>query len=131
MRRVALLVLPVAALVSACAAGPRHEAGAGAPGAAAEEVLYRFCEAVEDGRFAEAHALLSARWRGAYTPGRLALDRAGAGPAAAEAAARVRAALDARVPLALEGDRAVLPLGGGRAAVAVAEAGAWRVDALE
>jgi hypothetical protein len=135
VRRLAVLVaLTAAAHASACAAGPGRGDRTAAPGlseAAAAEVLGRFCRALEDGRFEEAHALLSARWSAAYTPGRLALDHDGAGPAAAEAIARVRAALDAGVPVAREGDRAVLPIDAGRAAVLLAEGGAWRVAALE
>jgi hypothetical protein len=125
-----------ALLVLACGGG-----GAGGPRIAApprglepddaKAVLARFAAALEAGRFAEAHALLSARWRDAYTPGRLALDFGGAGPSAREAAERLAARLGAGVPVRVEGARAVLPVGTGRAAVLVAEGGGWRVDALE
>ena len=134
MRRLAVLVALGSALASACAGGPRsgdRAPPAGLSEAAAAEVLGRFCRALEDGRLEEAHALLSSRGRTAYPPGRLALDRAGAGPAAAEAATRVLAALAAGVPVVREGDRAVLAVDASRAAVVVAEEGSWRVAALE
>ena len=99
--------------------------------AAAREVLGRFAHAVDKGRWEEAHALLSARWRSAYDPGRLALDFRGAGPGAREAAARVAELLEAGEPIARAPESARLPLGGGRAALLVAEAGGWRVDAIE
>ena len=98
---------------------------------AAREVLARFCRALEASRWDEGHALLSSRWREAYTPARLAADRAGAGPAAGEAASRALAAAEAGAPVAREGPRALLSVGPGRAAVLVAEGGGWRVDALE
>jgi hypothetical protein len=94
-------------------------------------VLRRFAGALEAGRFEEAHAPLSARWRAATTPGRLALDWRGAGAGAREAAGRVRARLEAGDPLERSGAAARLPLGAGRAAVVLAEQGGWRVDALE
>jgi hypothetical protein len=99
--------------------------------AAAREVLARFCRAVEERRWEEGHALLSARWRAAYTPARLATDRVGAGPAAGEAASRALAAAEAGSPVAREGARALVSVGPDRAAVLVAEGGGWRVDALE
>lgn len=98
---------------------------------AARASLVRFARALEAARHDEALALLSARWRAAYTPSRLALDFGGAGPAAREAAGRVLAAAAAGAPIELGPGRARLPLGPGRAAVLVAEGGAWRVDALE
>jgi hypothetical protein len=104
---------------------------AGLDDCAARETLSRFAHALDAGRFEEAHALLSERWRSAYTPGRLAVDFAGAGPAAREAAGRVLAALDAGGAPELRGGTARLPLGSGRGAVLVAEGGGWRVDALE
>ncbi|MGC3998303.1 MAG: hypothetical protein QM767_12845 [Anaeromyxobacter sp.] len=67
--------------------------------AQARQVLARFVDAGEAGRWDEACALLSARWRAVYTPGRLAQDQAGAGPVAREAAARVKAALAAGAPV--------------------------------
>jgi hypothetical protein len=94
-------------------------------------VLGRFARALDAGRFEEAHALLSARWRAAYTPGRLALDWRGGGAAAREAALRVVARLEGRVPLERDGASARLRLAAGRAALVVAEPGGWRVDALE
>ena len=135
MRRlVRIASAAVAAAVLACATGaPRGDAPlpAGLDEGAARASLARFAEGLERGRFEDSHRLLSARWRDAYTPGRLALDFGGAGPAAREAAARVLAALSAGAGLERSGARARLPLGDGRAAVLVAEGGAWRVDALE
>jgi hypothetical protein len=134
VRRLAVPVAVAVALSSACASGRVGEgrtSPAGLSEVAAAEVLSRFCRAIEDGRFEEAHALLSARWSATHTPGRLALDHEGAGPAAVEAVARVRAALAAGVPVARDGDRAVLAIDARRAALLVAEGGAWRVAALE
>ena len=132
MLRRALALAAAAAL--ACAAGGAHRfppPPSGTDDAAAREVLGRFVRALEEGRFDEAHALLSARWRGAYTPGRLALDFRGAGPGARDAAARVRRLLEGGEPIARGPATARLDEGGGRGAVLVAEAGGWRVDALE
>lgn len=98
---------------------------------AARTSLERFARDLELGRYDDAHRLLSARWRDAYTPGRLAMDFGGGGPAAREAAAKVLAALSSGAPLDRTSARARLPVGEGRAAVVVAEGGAWRVDALE
>jgi hypothetical protein len=127
-----LLAALASACALACAAGrPFPPLPAGADEAAAREVLARFARALEAGRFDEAHALLSARWRGAYTPGRLALDWRGAGAAGRESAGRVVARLAAREPLERAAGTARLALGSGRAAVVVAEPGGWRVDALE
>jgi hypothetical protein len=130
---------PVLALALAAALGCASGRATGAPPPppagrseeAAREVLRRFAGAVEAGRWGEAHALLAARWRAAYTPARLAVDFGGAGPAGRESAERLRAALAAGAPLARDGGRALLPVGGGRAAVLVAEEGGWRVDAIE
>jgi len=93
-------------------------------------VLARFVDALEAGRWQEADALLSARWRASYGPARLAADWAGAGPLAREAAAGATRALAAGTPWAVEGDRATLPVAAGQALL-VAEGGRWRVDALE
>src|SRR5512146_3521472 len=91
-----ILLAILAAMTTACAASDASAGArtpppppAGADDAAAREILGRFSRALERGRFEDAHALLSARWRQAYTPGRLALDFRGAGPSAREAAARV------------------------------------------
>jgi hypothetical protein len=120
----------LAVVALACAGGrPYAPLPQGLGEAEARTSLTRFARALEASRYDEALALLSARWRAAYTPGRLALDFRGAG--ARDAAGRVLAALDARAPLELGPGRARLPLGAGRAAVLVAEGGAWRVDALE
>jgi hypothetical protein len=129
MRALAL----AAALALGCAAAgrPVDPVPSGRSEAAAREVLVRFAGAVEGERWPEAYALLSARWRAAYTPTRLALDARGAGPVGREAAERVRALLAAGTPLAGDGNRRTLPVGTGRAAVLVLEQGGWRVDALE
>jgi hypothetical protein len=116
------------ALALACAPA-RPPAPTGADEVAAREILGRFARAVRDGRWEEADALLSARWR--HGPGRLALDARGAGPSATEAAARVLAALDAGVALERGRGTARLPVGDGRGAVLVLEPPGWRVDALE
>lgn len=126
------LSICVCAISLACASpGPRPPAG-GLDEEAARVVLARFARALDRGDFDEAHALLSARWRSAYTPGGLAVDFAGAGPVATEAVHRVLAALATAGLLLRDAEgRARLPLGAGAAAVLVPEAGAWRVDALE
>ena len=103
----------------------------GTDDAAAREVLGRFVRALDAGRFDEVHALLSARWRAASSPPRLAVDFRGAGPAAREAAARVASRLAAGEPLERSPEGVRLPVGGGRSALLVAQGGAWRVDALE
>ncbi len=124
----------VLAAALACATGRSHTYAplpTGLDDRAARETLARFARALDAGRFDEAHALLSERWRSAYTPGRLAADFAGAGPAASEAAGRVLAGLGAGGALETRGGASRLPLGNGRGAVLVAEGGAWRVDALE
>lgn len=123
------LILGLARCGAAPARPPRPPTGL--DDAAAREVLGRFARAVEARRFDEAAALLSARWRAAYTPGRLALDAEGSGGTAREAAARVLAALGAGVPLERGPSSARLPTGAGRGAQVVAEDGGWRVDALE
>jgi hypothetical protein len=132
--RPAALVL--ACVLAAACAGPSGE-GTGRTGVAPASgleapaaVLGRFVAALEAGRWAQANELLSMRWRSAYTPARLAADYAGAGPVGREAAGRVRAALRSGTPFQVGDGRAALPLAGGRALL-VAEAGGWRVDALE
>jgi hypothetical protein len=128
----ALLAAAALALGAACAgAGGAQRPPSGTDEAAAREVLRRFARALEAGRVEEAHALLSARWRAATTPGRLALDWRGAGPGAREATARVRERLEAGDPLERSGGATRLPLGAGRAVLLVEEPGGWRVDALE
>lgn len=126
-------------------AGVRGPPGAGATAdavdrpdlsaAAAGATLTRFAQALEGGRWSEAWALLSPRWRAATTPARLAADWRGAGPLAPEAAARVVALLEGGAALDAApgegGGTLRLRVGPGRAARVVAEAGRWRVDALE
>ncbi|ACL65609.1 conserved hypothetical protein [Anaeromyxobacter dehalogenans 2CP-1] len=128
-----LLPLCVAAALSCAGPGARAPAPppAGLDEAAAREVLRRFADALRQERWPDAHALLSARWQGAYTPARLATDAGGAGPAGREAAERVRALLGQGASLRDVGGARVLDVGGGRRAVLVAEGGRWRVDALE
>ena len=123
-----LLPLALAAALSCAGARPPPS---GTDDAAAREVLGRFARAVQAGRWEEADALLSARWRASHGPGRLALDYRGAGPAAREAAERVARALDAGAPIARSAGQALLAVGEARAAVLVLEPGGWRVDALE
>lgn len=126
------LVAVLAAAAFACAgAPPLPPLPEGIDESAARASFVRFASALEAARFEEAHALLSARWRSAYTPGRLALDFGGAGSPARETAGRVLAAARGGAPLELSAGRATLPLAPGRAAVLVAEGGRWRVDALE
>lgn len=97
----------------------------------ARAVLLRFALAVQGGRWAEAWPLLSERWRAATSPGRLAADYRGAGPVAREASERVVALLAAGASLQPSQGRLTLPVGPGREARLVEEAGGWRVDALE
>jgi hypothetical protein len=127
----AVLCGALAASLACASDGVRPGADTGAPATREPAaVLGQFVDALEAGRWTQAHALLSARWRSAYTPSRLAADYRGAGPLAREAAGHVRTALGARTPLAVADGRASLPVAGGRA-VLVAEAAGWRVDALE
>jgi hypothetical protein len=132
VRAVLVLCAVLAAAGLACAgARPYPPLPEGLGEGAARASLERFARDLGASRFDEALELLSARWRAAYTPGRLARDFEGAGPLGREAKDRVLAALAARAALELSPGRASLPLGPGRAAVLVAEGGAWRVDALE
>jgi hypothetical protein len=127
-------LLTLACALAACAgpsaAGNPPPAPPTSPSDPPQAVLTRFVDALEAGRWAQAEGLLSARWRSAYTPSRLRVDYSGAGPLAREAVARVQAAIKAGTPLQVEDGRAWLPVAGGRALL-VAEAGGWRVDALE
>jgi hypothetical protein len=140
-RPLAAAGLALAMSLAACASpgrAPPAAPGATAPDLsvkAARATLGRFARAAEGGRWSEAWALLSPRWRAATTPERLEADWHGAGPVAREAAARVVALLDAGATLEAvpgQGGAALrLPVGPGRAARVVAEAGRWRVEALE
>jgi len=136
----ALLSLGPAACAGPTSSGPLGPAATPSGRAdlspeAARETLLRFAGALEAGRWPEAWSLLSPRWRAATTPERLAADWRGAGPVAPEAAARVVALLAAGAALdgapGEGGGHLRLPVGPGRAARVVAEAGRWRVDALE
>lgn len=129
MLRTAVLLL---ALAAGCAtAGPVPPAPAAGSAEAGRQVLLRFARAVEGGRWDEAWPLLSARWRAATSPGRLAADYRGAGPVAREACQRVAALLSAGAALEAGEGRLVLPVGAGREARLVEEPVGWRVDALE
>ncbi len=126
-------VLAACLLLAACA-GARPASGNGAPAgspAAAAETLSRFAAAVGADRPGEAWPLLSARWRGRSTPATLAADLGASGNVGRRAAERVLAALAAGQRPAVEGDRATLAIGEGKAALLLLEGGAWRVDALE
>jgi hypothetical protein len=122
------LVASLAAI--ACAHGAFPPPPTGADDAAAREVLGRFAKALDKGRFDEAQALLSRRWRDAYTPGRLAMDYRGA-PGAREALARVARLLASGEPLIRGVDRAHLGMAGAGRPLLVLEPDGWRVDALE
>jgi hypothetical protein len=129
----AALLLPPSLGCETTGAAGGHASGGPGGGEGVEPpavVLSRFVAALEGGRWSDAQPLLSARWRAAYTPGRLATDFGGAGPLAREAVAHVRTALAAGAALQIGDGRALLAVAGGRALL-VAEAGGWRVDALE
>lgn len=133
-RRAAAAALLGALLAAGCASpgpGPASPPPRGLGPSEAGAVLARFAAALQAGRFAEAHALLSVRWREAYTPGRLAVDFAGAGAGAQEAVERVARAVAGGPGPRVEQGRAVLALGAGRAAVLLAEPDGWRVDRIE
>ena len=121
----------LAVLLAACAAAQRPSAGAAAPALAAREALSRFASAVDEGRWPEAWALLSARWRARETPERLAADLAASGPVGPSAVARAKAALASGALPDVKGRSASLAVGQGKAAVLLLEDGSWRVDALE
>ncbi len=123
-----------ALLLAACAAGPSPRSPGPAPAspaAAAADVLWRFAAAAEAGRWEEAWPLLSARWRAATTPGRLARDWKESGPIGPEAARRALALLRAGDLPVVAGREATLAVAAGRRARLVAEAGGWRVETLE
>jgi hypothetical protein len=106
--------------------------GGAMPAAAAREALAQATRAMRAGRWIDAWTLLSARWRAATTPGRLAAGYAVAGSAGREAVERVLALLGSGAPLVEPAPgRLELPLGPGRTARLVAEGGVWRVDSLE
>jgi hypothetical protein len=94
-------------------------------------VLSDFVAALDASRWAEAYALLSARWRARYTPERLAADWGAAGGVSRDAAARVSALLASGAAVPVQGREARLVVGDGKAALLVLEEGRWRVDALE
>ncbi len=119
-------------LGAACAApAPPPAAQRPAPADEAGEALASFASAVEEGRWPEAWALLSARWRGRLTPASLAADYGSSGPVGRGAAARVLALLSAGARPEVRGRTATLPVGAGKAALLVEEEHGWKVDALE
>lgn len=123
-----------ACLLLAACAGTRPPPGAADPAGPAEEAgraLSRFAAAVREGRLDEAWPLLSARWRARSTPASLAADLEASGRVGRDAAERAQALLAAGRRPAVEGDRATLALGEGKAARLVLEDGVWRVEALE
>lgn len=95
---------------------------------AVRELITRFLDAAEAGRFDEALALLAEPVRGRYSAARLASDFA-ADPGAKARLGAVRAALGQGVTV--RGEEAVLPLENGRRLRALHERGAWRIAALE
>ena len=123
-----LVALALCATAAGCAT-PRPASPD--PEAAPREVLDRFVRSLEAGRFDEAHPLLGERWRARSTPRRLAADSASAGPVGRDALERLRALLDAGVPVEVTGGEATLAAGEGRRARLLREPGGWRVDALE
>jgi len=125
--RVALLL----AVTLACAGPSAGRRVVGGADGDARDTLSRFARSLVDRRFGDAQALLSARWRGVYSPARLAEDLDGAGALGREQAERVLALLETGAVLEADGDRRVLPVGPGRAALLVREGNGWRVDALE
>jgi hypothetical protein len=123
-----------ACLLLAACAGTRPPPGAGDPSGSTEEaggVLWRLAAAVREGRPDEAWPLLSARWRARSTPASLAADLEASGRVGRDAAERAQALLAAGQRPVVEGGRATLAVGEGKAARLVLEDGAWRVDALE
>jgi hypothetical protein len=130
-----LPLLAVLGLCLACAAPASSQLPSGPVGlseAAGRDTLVRLARAVRGERWVDAWALLSARWRAAATPARLAADYRAAGPVARESADLVLSLLASGAPMQSGGPgRLELPVGAGRAARLVAEGGAWRVDSLE
>ncbi len=129
----AMRALAACLLLASCAGSRPPPGAASAAGAAAEpgQVLGRFATAVRQDRLDEAWPLLSARWRARSTPATLAADLSASGRVGRESAERVEALLaDGQRPV-VEGERATLAVGEGKAARLVLEAGGWRVDALE
>jgi hypothetical protein len=130
VKRLSLAVLLCA--LAACARAPLRAAdGAAAAVQDPAAVLARMVSALEEGRWDDAYALLSARWRSRATPARLQADWRASGPVGPEAAARVAALLRGGASLQVGTREAVLRVGEGRRARLVREDGAWRVDALE
>ncbi|MEW6430386.1 MAG: hypothetical protein AB1730_02655 [Myxococcota bacterium] len=95
---------------------------------AVRDVVVRFLDAAEAGKFAEVLPLLAEPVRSRYSPERLAADF-GAEPTAKSRLARVRAALPNQLEVRL--GVALLPLDTGRHLRAVRETDGWRIAALE
>ncbi len=123
--------LALAALACASApARPWPPFPAGLGEEAARETVQRFASALEAGRFEEAQALLSARWRAAYDARRLALDFSGNAPARSMAREVLARLAVGQAPVRASGGRATVRLEGAGEAVVVAEGGSWRVETL-
>jgi hypothetical protein len=118
---------------AAPAAPSGAETAAPAPEDLARSALSRFAAAASAARWQDAWAILSASWRARLTPEGLAADWRASGPIGPRALSRLEAALASgeRVQVRPGGGSALLPIGGGRAALLVLEEGGWRVDALE
>lgn len=116
------LVAIVALATAGCATTQRPPAPAeeDTPQAAAT----RFLDAVEAGRWDDAYALLSARWRERLTPERLAADRQQGGALAKDRLERARLAL--REAPATQADEARFD----GALSLKRESGGWRIDGL-
>lgn len=124
-----LLCLLLACVTSA--GGRRQAAKPPDSDAGPRAVLAQFVAAIEAQRWSEAYTMLSARWRVQLTPARLATDYAGSEAVGRGATARVKGLLAGGALLVVGKERAVLPVGEGRAAVVLLEGDAWKVDALE
>lgn len=103
-----------------------HASGEGSEPIA--EVLRGFVAAARSRQFDLVWGLLSERWRTRTTPVSLTVDF-DAEPLAQARLQRLEAGLGG--PLLIEGARAQLTLGPGRALVLVREEAGWRVDRLE
>ncbi|MGQ0504011.1 MAG: hypothetical protein ACT4TC_01700 [Myxococcaceae bacterium] len=93
-----------------------------------EAIVTRFLAAVDAKDFPGAYRLLSARWRGRYTPEQLRADF-DAEPSAGQRLDRIRAALSSPFQVTPEG--AQLVLGEGKVLRLIREAESYRVASLE
>lgn len=94
----------------------------------ARKVLEAFIAAADAGDFEAAYALLGAKLRARYTPSLLERDFK-AEPLAKERVERARVA--AKAEPVLQGDRALFPIGDGKAVALQLEEGGYKVVALE